>query len=806
MLLGDLTLIIDKGNYCQAAVYLADMLKDGHTELVWVYDPVLQPQLDSWCAQLRQRHSFDLKRCHFFSLPEISEKTKSIEQAQLLWEYFAELQLSRSDLVIAFGGGIVGDLVGFAVSTYLRGLRFIQCPSTFLAMIDAAYGGKTACNTAQGKNQLGSFYPAESLILCPQLLRTLPVAELRSGLAEWIKYACLSTDLRVDYEEYGGFTSYAEQLFLALTNDPTQDFLLNEIIKSLQIKYSFVSNDLYDKGRRQYLNFGHSFAHALEVAGNYCRYTHGEAVALGILCAVRVSLELLELADDDKSYLEFVLEELSCCYRTLGLSETSELCLEELIPYLYSDKKRCAGKLSFICLKGPAQPCLKELRIHELSQFAVTRLSDMFDTVLLYPQLTKDVSEQKITLPPSYSKSLLNRTLIISAIAQIQQGKTEYRLPAGIDEAMLYAEDIQYCYRAVHQLLAAHSLAEKSCAIDCGGSATIARFLIPIACQLGLTLKLEGNAALCSRSLKDLRQIIDFSVQTQDDELYLPISLEGREQLRCSIQGNRRVFLLRPCISSQHISGLLCASVLYEGISELSFEKQLCLLPSWSYIELTLMVLAHYGVRYELHETSIILYGSALIEPQRELIAPDESQDIYWTAYAALHKRQLSVKTCSPIQLRYKQADFPAHGYLQEMCADTSSAHELVIPLDNMPDAFPILAITAACSSRSAGVVFTQLARLKHKESDRLQAILEIFDRCSVSYEYHVTADTLRVYPGVWHGETPCCIDSKADHRIAMAASLLVRHIPVRILQASCVKKSFPQFFYYLEALHIKAR
>jgi 3-dehydroquinate synthase len=198
------------------------------------------------------------------------EASKSLAMLEKLYLAFLEAKLTRSDLVIAFGGGVVGDLTGFAAATYLRGIPYVQIPTTLLAQIDSSVGGKTAINLPQGKNLAGAFYQPAAVLIDPQLLHSLPQRTLRDGMAEAIKYGAIAD------------RNLFEQLSACRSRE---DFLCQAdsiIAACCRIKRDVVEEDEKDTGRRMILNFGHSIGHAIEQVYHYQTYTHGEAVAIGM--------------------------------------------------------------------------------------------------------------------------------------------------------------------------------------------------------------------------------------------------------------------------------------------------------------------------------------------------------------------------------------------------------------------------------------------------------------------------------------------------------------------------------------------
>jgi len=208
------------------------------------------------------------------------EKSKSIEVLTYVYDRLLDNQMTRKDLIIAFGGGVVGDLAGFAAATFLRGVKYVQIPTTLIAQIDSSIGGKVAVNLERGKNLVGSFYHPEAVYIDSSLLKTLPEKFLNDGMGEVIKYACIKD----------------KQLFTKLQEiniDSDLFSILDEIIyRCCIIKKEIVEIDEKESGDRMLLNFGHTMGHAVENIFNYERYTHGEAVAIGMYIITKRSEEL----------------------------------------------------------------------------------------------------------------------------------------------------------------------------------------------------------------------------------------------------------------------------------------------------------------------------------------------------------------------------------------------------------------------------------------------------------------------------------------------------------------------------------
>jgi 3-dehydroquinate synthase len=274
-------------------------------------------------------------QCDVVYLPA-GEEHKQLSAWQHILDNLLQKQHDRTTTLIAFGGGIVGDVTGFAAACYQRGIHYLQIPTTLIAQVDAAIGGKTAVNHPLGKNMIGVVYQPQCVIADIDLLKTLPPREFAAGLAEVIKHG-----MAFDSE----FFCWLEQNTTALlAQDPAA--LLHAVWMSVKIKGEIVTQDEYDNGLRHLLNFGHTFGHALETAGSYQKLLHGEAVALGMVLATRLSTQLGILASPLEERLTNLLQRFDLPVQ-IALPE-----LKELMAIMSLDKKVRAGKLHFILLSA----------------------------------------------------------------------------------------------------------------------------------------------------------------------------------------------------------------------------------------------------------------------------------------------------------------------------------------------------------------------------------------------------------------------------------------------------------------------
>jgi 3-dehydroquinate synthase len=272
------------------------------------------------------------------------EKAKTFDVYYQALSTALENHLDRKSVILSLGGGAVGDLSGFVASSFMRGIPFIQIPTTILAH-DSAVGGKVAINHPLGKNMIGAFYQPEAVFYDLALLKTLPPKELRSGFAEVIKHALIH-----DLDFYHWLVKNVNDL-----HSLTAEQLHYALTKGIKVKREFVSKDEKETGIRAYLNFGHTLAHAIESEMGYGNITHGEAVLIGMIFALDLSKELLGLTFNLEQFIRWVQK---LGYQTQLPTEASH---ERLLDKMKQDKKSIGETVHFVLLEKVGAPILKEI-------------------------------------------------------------------------------------------------------------------------------------------------------------------------------------------------------------------------------------------------------------------------------------------------------------------------------------------------------------------------------------------------------------------------------------------------------------
>lgn len=279
-------------------------------------------------------------------LPD-GEQYKNLDSIQKIYDTALENRVERSSTMVALGGGVIGDMTGFAAATWLRGIKFVQVPTSLLAMVDASVGGKTGVNHPQGKNLIGAFHQPRLVLIDPEVLKTLAERELRAGMAEVIKYGVIwDADLFAEMEQCEGLDQmeYLMGPFSGGEKSLINKSLINYILtRSCQAKADVVSKDEKEAGLRAILNYGHTIAHAVESLTGYSLINHGEAVAIGMVAAGEIAVKLGMWKAQEVQRQNVLIEKAG-----LPRKLPAGLDIPEIIQSLQLDKKVKAGKVRFI--------------------------------------------------------------------------------------------------------------------------------------------------------------------------------------------------------------------------------------------------------------------------------------------------------------------------------------------------------------------------------------------------------------------------------------------------------------------------
>jgi 3-dehydroquinate synthase len=309
-------------------------LRDNVKQILIVHPISLSASADLLAEELRDKGFVALQ-----AGVEDGEPAKRIEVAAWCWGIMGQADFTRSDAIIGFGGGSTTDLAGFVASTWLRGVQLIQVPTTLLGMVDAAIGGKTGVNTAEGKNLVGTFYAPTKVVCDLETLNTLPRNELLAGFGEVVKYGFIADERILELLEQD----------LAAATDISSDAFAEVIYRSIAIKARVVANDFKESSEREILNYGHTLGHAIELLERY-QWRHGAAVAVGMMFVGELArlngLVSDQLVDRQRSILQ-----------SIGLPTTYRADKwDQLLAAMQRDKKSRAGNLRFVVLEGIGKP------------------------------------------------------------------------------------------------------------------------------------------------------------------------------------------------------------------------------------------------------------------------------------------------------------------------------------------------------------------------------------------------------------------------------------------------------------------
>lgn len=286
--------------------------------------------LDAVLARLRDR------QVSVVTLPD-GEQHKTLECLEKVFDTLLSDGHNRTTTLVALGGGVVGDMTGFAAACYQRGVAFIQMPTTLLSMVDSSVGGKTGVNHALGKNMIGAFYQPQCVVIDTDTLKSLPPREFAAGLAEVIKYGLIA-----DLPFYEWLKAHWQDL---LARD--EEVLAEAILRSCENKARVVAEDERESGRRAILNFGHTFGHAIETATGYGSWLHGEAVAAGMVTAAHLSVEMGWIASVDVAELVALLQQAG-----LPVRPPPEMTDQQFMTLMARDKKVLDGNLRLVLLRA----------------------------------------------------------------------------------------------------------------------------------------------------------------------------------------------------------------------------------------------------------------------------------------------------------------------------------------------------------------------------------------------------------------------------------------------------------------------
>ncbi|MBP5405311.1 MAG: 3-dehydroquinate synthase [Clostridia bacterium] len=330
--------VIERGGIAKLGEYLSALGIKGKVAVI--SDSNVMPLYGEEVSDVLTYHGYEVSTYVF----DAGEESKNLIEYGRILSFLAEEGFTRRDTLLALGGGVVGDLTGFVAATYMRGVHFVNLPTSLLAAIDSSVGGKTAVDLPQGKNLVGAFYQPDLVLCDTAAFRTLPYEEIKNGLGEGVKYAVLE----------GG------RIFEILKKGLTSDTLEEFVRLSVEAKRRIVEEDEREGGSRKFLNLGHTIAHAVEILTSFA-VPHGVAVAYGVKEMTKLALERGEL---DPKEGEEILALLSACDLDLSLDP-----VEDLLPHFLADKKRSGDVITLVTIEGIGKCRLTEVKCQDLAKY-----------------------------------------------------------------------------------------------------------------------------------------------------------------------------------------------------------------------------------------------------------------------------------------------------------------------------------------------------------------------------------------------------------------------------------------------------
>ncbi len=705
------------------------------------------------------------------------EQLKKLTGLEMLASGVLEIQSSRPLTLVAVGGGSVGDAVGFLASTLWRGVDLWHVPTTLLAMVDSAHGGKTAVNLHSAKNQLGTFYPADKILIVKDILGALPLEQRRHGLTELIKGLWLGDanalllldDISVEALAFAPF-------------DQVGDTLMTLLEQAIRVKKRVVQEDPFEtRGIRTILNLGHTAAHALELEMGA---PHGLAVAWGMAAAAKLSVTLsgMSVAESTRwlAHLEPLLEPLQ--FSPLKIDR------ERFISLVRKDKKRINNQLRSVLLQGPAQP---EVVTSVSGEMWYDTLCDVYDE---YQQGVYEVDWSQarntgfVRLP--VSKSEYNRALMIAALGQ---GHVQVELSSGVSTSHL-PDDVFYLAKSLEKLEKSRGCA---CVVEAGLGGTTLRFLMVAALVHAAPVEIVAEQRLLERphdalvkALESVGALVDVTVPGCM-RVTPPVELPDVLQFSVDI-----------ATSSQYASALAMLAVSGHDVrldlvtsEDGSFDP--AKMVSVDYLHMTLGMLEDVGVVVDadFERGEVTLKQGECSDVSELVVWPDESSAAFWRAANFLGADvRLSQMPASSRQVDRRLVDILA-GF-QEV---KDSASVYTVDLNDAPDLAPVLsAVAIHCE---AGLEIVNAAHLRLKESNRIEDLVGAYAQVGVKVEarddgLYVPVGRQVVGDGIW--------PTLHDHRLAMAGLIAAFGGSVKLVSPWVSAKSYPGLMTDLRAVGVR--
>ncbi|KAM9937669.1 hypothetical protein OXX80_002806 [Metschnikowia pulcherrima] len=750
------------------------------------------------------------------------ENNKSRETKAQIEDFLLQKGCTRDTVILAVGGGVVGDMIGFVAATFMRGVRVIQVPTTLLAMVDSAIGGKTAVDTPLGKNFVGAFHQPRYVFVDVSFLETLPARQFINGMAEVVKTAAIWNEA-----EFTRLENFAKQ-FMSVVSSPEIDLssiqqpLVKTVLESVKVKAGVVSADEKEASLRNLLNFGHTIGHAIEAVVTP-QALHGECVAVGMV-------KEAELARYWGVLSPTAVARLVKCIAAYGLPVSVDdaifrqrighkrhfLAIDTLLQKMAIDKKNDGSKIRTVILEAIGK-CY-QLRAHEVSAQDLRVV--LTDELLVHP-FDADTIPAHTTVTPPGSKSISNRALILAAL-----GKGTVRI-----KNLLHSDDTKHMLAAVAALKGASISAEDNGDtvvvegnggrfVTCdeqlylGNAGTASRFLTTVAALVAVNegsqkhTILTGNARMQERPIGPLVDALAANgsqIEYLNNVGSLPIKVQAGQGLR----GGR--IELAATISSQYVSSILMCAPYADSEVTLALVGGKPI--SKLYIDMTIAMMRDFGIHVTESTTEPHTYHipkGVYSNPAVYEVESDASSATYPLAFAAMTGTSCTVPNIGSTSLqgdaRFAVDVLRPMGCIVEQGPTSTTVtgpprgHLKSLPhvdMEPMTDAFLTASVVAAIADDGKPTQITGIANQRVKECNRILAMVDELRKFGVTARElpdgieidGVAIDALKTPPTEKRG-----VHTYDDHRVAMSFSLLAGMCkePVLITERSCTGKTWP--------------
>ncbi|KAI5962069.1 ARO1 [Candida pseudojiufengensis] len=731
------------------------------------------------------------------------ENNKNRETKAQVEDFLLINGCTRDTVILAVGGGVIGDMIGFVAATFMRGVRVVQVPTSLLAMVDSSVGGKTAIDTPLGKNFIGAFHQPEYVFCDVSFLTTLPSRQLINGMAEVIKTAAIWNE-----EEFTRLEKFSKQFIDEISSsNPNLENIKEDLIKtvteSIKVKAGVVSADEKEGGLRNLLNFGHTIGHAIEAILTP-EALHGECVSIGMIKEAELSrylgilppVAVARLSKCLTAYKLPVSVEEKQFSKIIG-GKKNNLLIDSLIKKMLIDKKNDGSKIKCVLLERIGK-CYQE-KAHQIFKEDIQFV--MTDEVLVSP--FKNFPKH-VTISPPGSKSISNRALILAALGN---GTVKIK-------NLLHSDDTKHMLDALTILKAATitfedngetvvvkgnggNLQTPDEELYLGNAGTASRFLTAVSCLVNKGSVIStGNSRMQERPIGPL---VDALVSNGSDIKYL--NNQGSLPLEINTDNKFKggKIELSATISSQYVSAILMCAPYAENPVTLSLVGGKPI--SQLYIDMTIEMMKQFGIEVKKSENYTYHIPKATYKnPEVYVVESDASSATYPLAFAALTGSSCTIPNIGSSSLqgdaRFAVDVLKPMGCKVEQTATSTTVtgpDELKalesIDMEPMTDAFLTASVVAAVSKGTTTI--TGIANQRVKECNRIKAMVDELKKFGVNS--HEISDGI-VIEGTTNLKTPEFINSYDDHRVAMSFSLLAGLCkePVLILERSTTGKTWP--------------